>query len=146
MAQFSPVEWMLRRNCLILPTSCPIVPSATPKLSKPPTMKNPSFNCGSFDNVTAFLGSSSKTSQVVLINLSLGCSALPDTNLNVERRMGGWKIKYLVQCFIWRPTYLKVESNGITRLGCQAPEESVALICPHQTVVFVMLYWGFWGK
>ena len=97
MAQFSPVEWMLRRNCLILPTSCPIVPSATPKLSKPPTMKNPSFNCGSFDNVTAFLGSSSKTSQVVLINLSLGCSALPDTNLNVERRMGGWNnMKYLV--------------------------------------------------
>ena len=109
MAQFSPVEWMLRRNCLILPTSCPIVPSATPKLSKPPTMKNPSFNCGSFDNVTAFLGSSSKTSQVVLINLSLGCSALPDTNLNVERRMGGWNnMKYLVQ---YHSTVLYLETD-----------------------------------
>ena len=91
MAQFSPVEWIVRRNCLILPTSWPIVPSATPKLSKPPTMKNPSFNCGSFDIATAFLGSSGNISQVVLMNRSLGCSAFPDTNLNEERGRGGWK-------------------------------------------------------
>ena len=43
-------------------------------------------------------------------------------------------------------THLKVESNRITRLGCEAPEESVALICPHQTVVLVMLDWGFWER
>ena len=91
MAQFSPVEWIVRRNCLILPTSWPIVPSATPKLSKPPTVKNPSFNCGSFDIARAFLGSSGNISQVVLLNLSLGCSALPDTNLNDESGRGGWK-------------------------------------------------------
>ena len=91
MAQFSPVEWIVRRNCLIFPTSWPIVPSATPKLSKPPTVKNPSFNCGSFDIVAAFLGSSGNISQVVLLNLSLGCSALPDTNLNDESGRAGWK-------------------------------------------------------
>ena len=41
-------------------------------------------------------------------------------------------------------THLKVESNRITGLRRQAPEESVSLICPHQAVVLVMLDWGFW--
>ena len=46
---------------------------------------------------------------------------------------------------VWFITkYLKGEDNFITRLRSQTPEESVALIGPHNAVVFVVFDGGLW--
>ena len=46
---------------------------------------------------------------------------------------------------VWFITkYLKGEDNFITRLRSQTPEESVALIGPHDAVVFVVFDGGLW--
>ena len=80
IAQFSLDAWILNRNFLIGPISGPRVPSAIPKWSNPPTIRNPSFNGGCFVILAAFWVSSGRISHVVLKNLSLGCSAFPETN------------------------------------------------------------------
>ena len=83
IAQFSEEVWMLNRKRDTGPQSGSMSASARPFESKRPTITKPSPVLSNCPGIRLFSFSSMKISQVVSRNLSLGCSALPETNLKM---------------------------------------------------------------
>ena len=91
------------------------------------------------------------TSTVVLKNLSLGCSAFPDTSRKLVKATGGsnvivilspacwFMLFHVISCYFHVISWCVFFKGKVFYLRHESPEEGLPLISPCDAVVLVML-------